>query len=64
MIIKYYGYGHMAVPSEQLPYVNAAVLVLKATSPEMAARNFTPDQPSACVWMVPGTFNVDGRNVE
>lgn len=62
MIVKYYGYGLQAVPGESLPYVNASIMVLHATSPEMAARHIT--QPSACVWMVPGTFTKDGRHAD
>lgn len=62
MIVKYYGFGELADPKNGYPYRNASIGLLHSTSTQFATR-YLNGTPSACVWLVPGTFDLEGRHV-
>jgi len=63
MVIKYYGFGELPSPTYQ-EYRNAVLNVLRSTDTQFATSHITNATPSACVWLVPGTFDLEGRHVE
>jgi hypothetical protein len=62
MIVKYYGFGELDHKGDVTR--NAVLNVLRWTAPDTAARHMTLCPPSACLWLVPGTFDLEGRYVE
>lgn len=64
MVVKYYGVGHPALPEEELPFVNAAVMAFRKVSVEELSLYLHACEPGACVWLVPGTFDLEGHHVE
>lgn len=63
MIVKYYGFGELPNPSNEGTYRNAVINVLQATDPTTAHRHLGRATPSACIMLVPGTFDENGRHV-
>lgn len=63
MVVKYYGYGDTYVDQQGRQWKSESVInVLYATRAESLASR-CEGTPTASVWMVPGTFDLEGRHV-
>lgn len=60
MIVKYYGFGE---PPQVRDARNAVINVLQAQTVESLSRYTWHLDPSVCIWLVPGTFDLEGRHV-
>lgn len=63
MLVKYYGFGELPCPENGNTFQPAVLNVLHRTDTQLASR-YLNGTPSACVWLVPGTFDLEGRHVE
>jgi hypothetical protein len=67
MVVKYYGFGGCeweGVGDERrIVPVNAVINVLFCTPAHELAHRCPDETPSASVWLVPGTFDLEGRHV-
>lgn len=64
MIVKYYGIGHPAIPEKNLPFINAVIHTFEKMGAEQLSEYLRFYEPGASVWLVPGTFDLDGNHVE
>lgn len=61
MVIKYYGYGQHGTYKGWDD--TDAMINLLFTTPAHKLCDHTHGTPSLCVWLVPGTFDLEGRHV-
>lgn len=61
MVVKYYGFGDPPGVKDQR---NAVINTFMRQTVEPLYETVEQLDASACIWLVPGTFDLEGRHVE
>lgn len=61
MVVKYYGFGDRRWGTAQR---NAVINTFMRQTVERLYETVVQLDASACIWLVPGTFDLEGRHVE